>query len=49
VTIIGNNKFVPWSCNKSLADFIPILFECRLVLSWRNLHHRFRKIFDVGY
>jgi hypothetical protein len=48
LTIISNNKSVPWSCNKSLADFIPILFKCRLVLSWSNLHHRFNKLFDVG-
>ena len=49
LTIISNNKSVPWSCNKSLANFIPILFKCRLVLPWRNLHHGFNKLFDVGY
>ena len=49
LTIISNNKSVPWICDKSLANFIPILFKCRLVLPWRNLHHRFNKLFDVGY
>lgn len=36
LTIISNDERVPWSCNKSLTDFIPILFQCRLILQCRN-------------
>jgi hypothetical protein len=45
LTIISNNKRVPRSCNKSLTDFVPILFKCRLILPWRN-YQEFNKLFQ---
>ena len=41
LTIICNNKRIPWSCNKSLANLIPILLEGRLVLQGTRIEFEY--------
>jgi len=41
LTIICNNKRIPWSCNKSLANLIPILLEGRYVLQGTHIEFEY--------